>query len=338
VQGHHPGSFALVMASGIISVGMKLQGYAAVSVLLEVVAAAAFALLVVLTAWRLAAYRQAMADDLADPERAFGFFTFVAGADVLGVRLSMDGHYATAGVLLGVAGTVWLVLGYVVPWTAVLGHRDRRVLRGANGTWFVWSVAVQSVAVLSAGLEPEVSDWRDVLAVVAVAAWSVGVFLYATAGVLVALRMLLYGFGPEDLTPPYWVAMGAGAITVLAGTRITEMSDAPTVSATGALVGGASVAFWAVATWLVPALVAAGWWRHGRHGVPLAYDPTLWSMVFPLGMYAVAGIYLGQSDRLPLVDAIGGAALWLAIAVWALVLVGMVVHVTRTVVTRPARG
>ena len=95
MQGHHPGYFALVMASGIISVGMKLQGYAAVSVLLEVVAAAAFAVLLVLTAWRAIAYREAMTGDLADPERAFGYFTFVAGADVLGVRLSMDGHYRT---------------------------------------------------------------------------------------------------------------------------------------------------------------------------------------------------------------------------------------------------
>jgi hypothetical protein len=35
----------------------------------------------------------------------------------------------------------WLILGYVVPWTAALGHRHRPVLQDANGTWFIWVVA-----------------------------------------------------------------------------------------------------------------------------------------------------------------------------------------------------
>jgi len=42
----------------------------------------------------------------------------------------------------------------------------------------------------------------------------VDVLLYAAAGVSVAARMMLYEFRPTDLTPPYWVAMGAYAITV----------------------------------------------------------------------------------------------------------------------------
>src|SRR5690606_40553751 len=67
----------------------------------------------------------------------------------------------------------------------------------------------------------------------------------------------LYELRPQDLNPPYWVSMGACAITVLAGARIVEMVDAPMVSATRGLIGGLSVVFWAFATWLIPALVAA---------------------------------------------------------------------------------
>lgn len=62
------------------------------------------------------------------------------------------------------------------------------------------------------------------------------------------------------------------------------------------LVGGASVMFWAFATWLTPALAAALWWRHRVQRVLVAYDATLWSMVFPHGMCAVAGIYLGKAE------------------------------------------
>ena len=53
------------------------------------------------------------------------------------------------------------------------------------------------------------------------------------------------------------------------------------------------------------ALVAAGWWRHRVHRVPLRYESSLWSVVFPLGMYAVASIYLGRADDLPIVEAFG---------------------------------
>jgi tellurite resistance protein TehA-like permease len=204
----------------------------------------------------------------------------------------------------------------------------------ANGTWFIWVVASQSVAVAAATIEPVFDPVRRELALLAVTSWSVGVFLYAAAGILVSLRLMLYPFGPEELTPPYWVSMGALAITVLAGARIVEMADAPMVDVTRDLIAGLAVVFWAFATWLIPVLVAAGWWRHVTRKVPLRYEATLWSIIFPLGMYAVAGIYLGRADRLPVVALVGSLELWVAFAAWAVVFGSMVVHVTRTVLTR----
>lgn len=108
VEGLTPGYFALVMASGIISVGMKLKGFAIVSALLLVACAVAFVVLLGLTLWRFLAYRSAINDDFLDPRRAFGFFTFVAGTNVLGVRLGMEGSYTATAVLLAPAGTGWL--------------------------------------------------------------------------------------------------------------------------------------------------------------------------------------------------------------------------------------
>jgi tellurite resistance protein TehA-like permease len=331
VESLTPGYFALVMATGIVSVGLHLEGLDVASWLLLVLCAAAFVVLVVLTVWRFAAYRPAVVEDFTDPRRGFGFFTFVAGTNVLGVRLGLEGMYAATAVLLVVAGLVWVVLGYVVPWTAVLGRQERPVVATANGTWFIWVVASQSVAIAAAVIEPVYQTGRRELAVLAIVSWSVGVFLYAAAGVIVALRLMLYEFGPEELTPPYWVSMGALAITVVAGARIVEMADAPMVTVTRDLIAGLAVVFWAFATWLIPVLVAAGWWRHLRRGVPLHYEATLWSIVFPLGMYAVAGIYLGRADHLPVVEAVGRTWLWVAFAAWAATFVAMVVHLRRTV-------
>jgi tellurite resistance protein TehA-like permease len=178
-----PSYFALVMASGIISVGLRRHGGIGLSVLLLVVCAAAFVVLLVLNAWRLVAHRDAVAADLTDPARGFGFFTFVAGANVLGVRLAIDGHRAVAAVLLAIGLVAWLLLGYVIPWTAVLGRAERPLLSKADGTWFIWAVAAQSVAASAATLQPVFPGLRDGLAVVAVFSWSVGLCLYAAVGV-----------------------------------------------------------------------------------------------------------------------------------------------------------
>lgn len=311
------------MGSGIVSIGLHLKGRFVESAVLLAVAAVGYVVLVVLSVWRLIEFRDDMRADLADSGRAFGFFTFIAGSNVLGIRLIIEGRHSTAAVLLIVAALTWLVLGYVVPWTAVLGTAERPVLAKANGTWFVWVVASESVAIAAATLQPVYDKFAGLLAAVAVFTWGVGLFLYAAAGIFVAARMLQYPLRPTDLTAPYWVSMGACSITVVAGARIVEMADAPMVDATRGLIAGLAVVIWAFATWLFPPLIAAGWWRHRVHKVPLSYDSSLWSIVFPLGMYAVAGIYLGRADELPLVGMVGAVELWVAVVAWLLVFAAM---------------
>lgn len=123
-----PGYFALVMATGIVSVGMHLIGALPLSFVLLVVCAAAYVVLVVLTLWRFVAYRSAFVGDLHDPHRGFQFFTFVAGTNVLAARLAAEGWYGAATALLAIAGVAWLLLGYAVPWFAVLGREVRPAL------------------------------------------------------------------------------------------------------------------------------------------------------------------------------------------------------------------
>src|SRR5699024_8375598 len=156
-----------------------------------------------------------------------------------------------------------------------------------------------------ATLGQQIAAWRTPLGLLADFSWSVGVFLYCVVGVFVGVRMLTNAFRPEDLTPPYWVAMGATAITVVAGSRIAMLDEAPMVDATRGLIAGASVLFWAFGTWLIPPLVIAGLWRHRRHRIPFRYEATMWSIIFPLGMYGVGSQFLGTVDELPIVHEIG---------------------------------
>ncbi|MEO6792357.1 MAG: tellurite resistance/C4-dicarboxylate transporter family protein [Mycobacterium sp.] len=329
----NPGYFALVMASGMVSMAMYHQHAYLLSVLLLWVTVVSYLVLVAVSAWRVIAFPREFRADLSDSGRAFGLFTFVSATNVLGARLVIDGHNTVAVGLLLVSSLTWLVLGYLIPWTAVLGTSERPVVRRANGTWFIWVVASQSIAVLAAVLEVAMPQpWRQSLALLAVGSWSVGVFLYGAAGIFVALRLLLYPLRPEDLVPQYWVSMGATAITVLAGARIVEMADAPMVNATRGLIAGTSVVFWAFGTWLIPPLIAAGVWRHVVHRISLRYEAPWWSVIFPLGMYAVGSHYLGQADHLPIVYYIGSVQSWIALAAWCITFVLMLHHLVRTLV------
>ncbi|WP_371130919.1 tellurite resistance/C4-dicarboxylate transporter family protein [Arthrobacter sp. SDTb3-6] len=332
-----PGYFALVMASGIISVGLELEGFGTLSAVLLGLCLTAYVVLLVLNVVRLGAFRGAIRADFLHPGRAFGFFTFVAGTNVLGVRLDLAGAQVATAVLLAVSGLAWVGLGYVIPWIAVLGREERPIFKEANGTWFIWCVASQSVAAASATLEPLGGQWEAGLALLAVVAWSVGLILYAAVGIFVSLRLMVYPVRARDLGPPYFVSMGALAIGVVAGARIVEMTDAPVAVAVHELVAGMAVVLWAFASWLLPVLIAAGCWRHFVKRVPLVYEAGMWSVIFPLGMYAVSGIFLGQADRLPIVLAIGRAELWFATAAFLATFSGMAHHLWRTLVA-PHRG
>lgn len=332
----NPGYFALVMGTGIVSVGIRIHHLTALSVVLMYVAIIGYVVLVVLHAARAVWFGAQLRADFAAPARAFGFFTFSAATDVLGTRLALDGHPRIATVLLVIGWLSWLVLGYVVPWRVALARTEDSVLLAANGTWFIWAVATQSVAVLAATLQPTAGDWRGLLTLLAVFSWSIGVFLYAAVGSFVALRLLTRPVRPADITPPYWVAMGATAITDLAAARILQTSGTPMLTATRGLIDGAVVVFWAFGSWLIPALIAAGLWRHVVHRVPLRYEAPMWSVVFPLGMYGVAGHFVGEADRLPIVAAIGDGEIWVALAVWAAVFAAMLAHLAR--VLHPRTG
>jgi tellurite resistance protein TehA-like permease len=74
-----PGSFALVMATGIISIAFFFEGQHALSDALFAVDVAAFCWLLIMTVLRLVLFWPELRADLIDPRRIFGFFTMVAG-------------------------------------------------------------------------------------------------------------------------------------------------------------------------------------------------------------------------------------------------------------------
>ena len=330
-----PGCFASVMATGIVSIGAQLKGLHLLSDVLFWLAVALYLFFIALTLIRVVRCRDDVRADLHDPRRAFGFFTAVAGTNVLATALIGRGMVGPALVLFAIGALLWLALGYGIPFTAVLGSSVHPVSKAVNGTWLVWVVAAQSVAVVASSLALEAASTASAsagsivfLTLAAVLMWAVGVALYAVCAIAIGVRVLRHRF---DLDAPYWVTMGALAITIVAGSRILELENSPVIDATRIVVGGSSTLLWAIATWLTPALIAAGVWRHFVHRIPMGYSAGLWSMVFPVGMYAVASILLGRSDGLPTIEWIGLHWFWVGLVVWTIVFVAMASSFARTV-------
>lgn len=55
-------------------------------------------------------------------------------------------------------------------------------------------------------------------------------------------------------------------------------------------------------------------------------------------MYGVAGNFLGNADHLPFVGRIGDVESWIALAVWVVVFVAMVRHLSLSTRAALARG
>src|SRR5699024_2101939 len=107
VAGLTPGDFALVMATGILSIGAELEGVTGLSSVLLGLCSVVCVLLPALSAPRLRRRRDGIAEAFLDPARAFGFFTYVAGTNVLGVLLFMSGYHTFTAVFLALTLLAW---------------------------------------------------------------------------------------------------------------------------------------------------------------------------------------------------------------------------------------
>ena len=232
--------------------------------------------------------------------------------------------------MAGLAAAVWLVLTYAVPARVLLARADDSALGGVNGTWLLWVVGTQSLALAAAVVVPTWPSQSGLLAPFATGLWSIGLVLYLLLVSLILLRWLTVPMTPATLGPPYWILMGATAITVLAGAKILGLPGTlPAVRATSGFVEGFSFALWAFGTWWIPLLIILGLWRHIRRHWPLTYEPTLWSVVFPLGMYSVATLTFGKAAHLAFMEPLARFMLWVAVAAWALVAAAFLARLVR---------
>jgi len=316
-----PAYFGMVMATGIVSLAANRIGLSLVAWVLFAVALTAYLVLWGLTIARIIRHRVSFFRDMIDHLRGPGFFTMVAASSILGSEFVILAHNANAGFAFWwMAVILWFGLTYTI-FTALTIKEDKPSLaQGISGAWLLAVVATQSIAVLSSLLAAEVEQpYRLDLNFLALSMWLWGGMLYIWMMSLIFYRYTFFKFSPSDLSPPYWINMGAMAISTLAGSLLIINSEgAPFLHSIVPFMKGFTVFYWATGTWWIPMLVILGIWRHGYKRFPLTYDPLYWGAVFPLGMYAVSTFEMARALDFDFLDSLPLAFAWIALAAWTL--------------------
>jgi hypothetical protein len=281
--------FAIVMATGIVSISAADHGYGVISITLAILAAVALPVLMYLAAARWRSF------DLRDIDTVVGFFTYVAACAVLASRFA-DHSVVVCGLgAMSLAG--WLAL---IPmllkrmWRlGPTGLRDR-----AHGTWELAGVGTSGLAIVFAA--EGIMFWALIF-------WVVGLFLYCLMTLLIAWRALGEPEVRRNVPPDHWILMGGLAIATLAGEHIhAALPPSPLADA----VRIATIVTLAVATVQIVPLAITSW-----------RQMLDWPAVFPLGMYSAATFAMMlETGWQPLAIA-SLVFFWIAVAAWLAVAV-----------------
>jgi tellurite resistance protein TehA-like permease len=267
--------------------------------------------------------------------------TLVAALCVLGNEIELTTAYqAVVNIFCAAAILLWAGLVYAVILRATIRVQKPGFQNTIDGSWLLIVVATEGVAILITRAShalalPEMGLFT------ALCFFSLGAAFYAVLIGLIVARWISLPLRPEQLTAPYWINMGAAAITTLAGTRLlAESGHSASMLQFHEAVLVATILLWAIASWWIPLLTALTLWRHCR-GDRLVYRIDNWAMVFPLGMYTAASWHVSHDAGLPFLAPISDAFIWIALGAWILTFVGMIrswVTVNRAEFPRDATG
>jgi len=166
----------------------------------------------------------------------------------------------------------------------------------------------------------------------ALSMWLWGGMLYIWMMSLIFYRYTFFPFSPGDLSPPYWINMGAMAISTLAGSLlIINAPDAPFLLSLLPFIKGFTVFYWATGTWWIPMLAVLAVWRHVYRRFPMKYDPLYWGAVFPLGMYAASTHEMIAAMGFDFLEILPPVFLYIGLAAWTAAFTGFALDLLRRV-------
>lgn len=317
--------FALVMATGIVSIASYYFDFNSLAKLLFYFNIAAYIFLCFLYIVRLIIYPKRFVADIIDHAKSPGFLTFVAGSCVLGSQfIIIYGNYTVASALFYIGAIAWLILIYTV-FTVFTVKKDKPPINTAiSGVWLLIIVSTQSVSVLASQLTGYIPVSADLMSFFALAMFLCGCMFYIIIITLIVYRMSFFEMRAEEFAPAYWINMGAVAISTLAGSNlILNVQNWSFIQDILPFLKGFTLFFWSIGSWWIPLIVILGIWRHVFKSLPLKYHPQYWGMIFPLGMYTACTVKLSQALELPFLMGIPSFFIYIALTAWWVAIISM---------------
>lgn len=315
----------MVMATGALSLSSWYLGYHAFAEFLLWLNIVVYFGLIVLNILRISFNTTAVWSDFTNAIKGPGFFTFIAANSVLGSQFTIIVNMPTLGFYIWIFTLVlWIILIYSFFTVLIIKKTKPLITESINGGWLLLIVSTQSLAILGVLMKAP-SNFEDIIMFTSLCLFFLACMLYLTIIVLIFYRLMFYEIEAMSLTPPYWISMGALAITTLAG-AIFILNGSGIILEFETFIKATTLFFWAFGSWWIPLLIVLGVWRHIIQKVPLNYTPELWGMAFPLAMYTVGTINLAQALELSFLMVIPDITYFIALITWLMIFIGMILH------------
>lgn len=314
-----PAYFALVMATGIVSLALFLFGFPYAADVLLGITIFTYILLCVLYGLRIIFYTEYFKNDFIDHSKSPGFLTFVAATNVLGVQvLVMLQNFSAASWLLLIGIISWGILIYSFFILVIIKKEKLPFENAMSGIWLLIVVATQSVSVLATQVSAHFPLSAELTLFISLLFFLCGSMFYILLITLILYRLVFFTVNAGQFAPPYWINMGAVAITTLAGSLlILHKSSWVFLDSLLVFLEGFTLLFWAVGTWWIPLVFFLGVWKHAGNKIPFTYHPQYWGMVFPLGMYSVCTFRLSQAiHSIEFIKPMATVFLYISVIMW----------------------
>ncbi len=327
-----PAYFALVMATGIISIAAFLLGYKVTAMVLLYLNAIQYIILCVLYFIRFVKFRTWFINDFKNTATNPGFLTFVAGTCVLGNQFYLlKGYHVLSSILLITGLLFWVFLIYAAFLIITIKSHKLPIEKAISGIWLLFVVSTQSVSILIANLANDLPIPQEISLFTSLFLFLCGCMLYIILITLIVHRLSFFNVEAEQFAPPYWINMGAVAISTLAGsTLILSAEKWAFLGSILPFLKGFTLFYWSIGTWWIPLILLLGAWRHLVRLLPLKYHPQYWGMVFPLGMYTTCTLQLAKALDLNFLKIIPSIFIFISIFVWLVVFGGMIYSIVRS--------
>lgn len=254
-----------------------------------------------------------------------GLATIVNGWLLYGVPLLGPGAVTVAAGLWLLDAVLAVLVGLAVPFW--MFTRQDHAIGQMSAVWLLPVVAAEVAAASGALLLPHLTDpgLRLALLLADYALWSVSVPLALGILVILFLRLVLHKLPPVAMAATSWLALGpigtgALALALLSVNGAPVLAGHPALAALAPALSGAGLlgAFllWAYGLWwLVMAIAITA--RYRQQGVP--FNLGWWGYIFPLGVYALATLKLGQILDTPVITGAGRLLIAVLALLWVLV-------------------